>query len=140
MSSNGCMNLFGVLEDPAKASVLVSCRRARLFPYRALVLYRLLRRTLGTSRRLRHRSLVRARNVLHVALLAVLRIVSPGPLLLNLSFSGPYSHPSPEPIAPKKYHLTSHLANLNSDSPLLSATIRLSSLSERRTTREATAM
>jgi len=35
--------------------------------------------------------------------------------------------------------LTSHLANLNSLSPLLSATMRFSSWSERRTTRDATA-
>jgi hypothetical protein len=36
--------------------------------------------------------------------------------------------------------LTVHLANLSSLSPLLSAAMRLSSLSERRTTRDATEM
>jgi hypothetical protein len=101
----------------------------------------------------------RSVEVLHLALLAVLSMslaqrplirTTPGPWENNLptpqlpcpqSSHPPHLH-APPPLVPCRMQcrLTSHLANRSSLSPLRSAAMRLSSLSERRTTRDATAM
>jgi hypothetical protein len=95
--------------------------------------------------RILHSRRVNGVQVLNIALLAVLQTRNISILcshhLLDLHrFSEPNVFLIFFPRELYEARLTSHLATLRSDSPLLSAMMRLFSLSERRTAREATAM